>query len=212
MFKRYAYSGGGNMDCNKIGNLIYTLRKEKSLTQKHLAEAMQISDKTISKWERGLGCPDISLLKDLSELLNVNLEQMLTGKLTLNSSNLGGNIQKINFYICSVCGNIITSISETKLSCCGRKLHSLIAKAATDTHKITISSIENDYYLTYNHQMTKDHYLTFIAYVTYDKILLTKLYPEQASEVRFPKLSANGTIYFACSKHGLWKTKILISK
>ena len=61
----------------KIGNLIYTLRKEKQLTQLQLAERMNISDKTVSKWERGLGCPDISLLPDLSKILEVNLEELL---------------------------------------------------------------------------------------------------------------------------------------
>ena len=60
----------------KIGNLIYTLRKEKQLTQLQLAERMNISDKTVSKWERGLGCPDISLLPDLSKILEVNLEEL----------------------------------------------------------------------------------------------------------------------------------------
>ena len=48
------------MDCSKVGNLIYTLRTEKGMTQKALANAMNISDRTISKWERGAGCPDES--------------------------------------------------------------------------------------------------------------------------------------------------------
>ena len=66
------------MDYTKIGNLIYKLRKEKNMTQKQLADAMNLSDRTISKWERGLGCPDISLLIQLSELLNVNIKKPLT--------------------------------------------------------------------------------------------------------------------------------------
>ena len=92
----------------KIGNLIYTLRKEKQLTQLQLAERMNISDKTVSKWERGLGCPDISLLPDLSKILEVNLEELLSGKLDINSIT-GGNMKKTKFYICPQCGNIITS-------------------------------------------------------------------------------------------------------
>ena len=52
------------MDCSKIGKLIYNLRKEKDMTLKQIADLMNISDKTISKWERGLGCPDISLLPE----------------------------------------------------------------------------------------------------------------------------------------------------
>ena len=54
------------MDSQKIGKLIKTLRKEKQLTQMQLAEHMNISDKTISKWERGLGCPDISFFPKLT--------------------------------------------------------------------------------------------------------------------------------------------------
>ena len=57
------------MDCKKIGSLIYELRKDKNMTQKQIADLMNISDKTISKWERGLGCPDISLLPELSHIL-----------------------------------------------------------------------------------------------------------------------------------------------
>ena len=66
------------MDHSKIGKLIYTLRKEKGLTQLQLAKAMHISDKTVSKWERGLGCPDVSLLCELSKILNVDLSALLT--------------------------------------------------------------------------------------------------------------------------------------
>ena len=51
------------MNPEKIGSLIFQLRKEKNLTQKQLGEKLGLSDKTISKWERGLGCPDISLLR-----------------------------------------------------------------------------------------------------------------------------------------------------
>ena len=57
------------MDCKKIGALIYSLRKEKSLTQKQLADQIFVSDKAVSKWERGLGCPDVTLLPALSEVL-----------------------------------------------------------------------------------------------------------------------------------------------
>ena len=65
------------MDCNKVGNLIMTLRKEKGMTQKALADKMNLSDRTISKWERGIGCPDVSLLHELSDILGVNIENIL---------------------------------------------------------------------------------------------------------------------------------------
>lgn len=54
------------MDCVKIGNLIAKLRKEKKLTQRNIADALGIQNKTVSKWECGLGCPDLSLWPEQS--------------------------------------------------------------------------------------------------------------------------------------------------
>ena len=65
------------MDCGKVGDLLYRLRREKNLTQKQVADQLNISDKTVSKWERGLGCPDVSLLGELSGLFGVNIEKIL---------------------------------------------------------------------------------------------------------------------------------------
>ena len=69
------------MDHTKIGGLIRRLRQERGMTQRQLAERMGISDKTVSKWERGMGCPDLSLLPDLSDIFHVGLDQLLTGEL-----------------------------------------------------------------------------------------------------------------------------------
>lgn len=80
------------MDCNKVGLLILELRKEKNMTQKEIADAMNISDKTISKWERGLGCPDVSLLSELSHILGVNIEKILQGDLDPNHTD-GGRVK-----------------------------------------------------------------------------------------------------------------------
>jgi len=194
--------GGGNMDCSKVGKLILGLRKEKDMTQKQLADAMNISDKTISKWERGLGCPDVSLLRGLSEVLNVDIEKILLGDLEPNNAD-GGNMKKIKFYMCPNCGNTLTSTGESDVSCCGRKLMPLIPKPADEIHKLTVEEIENDFYITFTHEMSKKHYINFIAYVAYDRVLFIKLYPEQGSEVRFPKMYG-GKIYMCCNQHGLW--------
>ena len=190
------------MHCNKVGKLILSLRKEKNMTQKQLADILNISDKTISKWERGLGCPDVSLLHELSKALEVNIDKILLGNLEPNDAD-GGNMKKIKFYVCPNCGNILTSTGEAEISCCGRKLMPLIPKPADEMHRLTVEEIENDYYITFNHDMTKNHYINFVACVGYDRILLIKLYPEQGGEVRFPKMH-RGKIYFCCSNHGLW--------
>ncbi len=190
------------MDCSKVGKLIFGLRKEKGMTQKQLADAMNISDKTISKWERGLGCPDVSLLRELSEVLNADIEKILLGDLEPNNAD-GGNMKKIKFYMCPNCGNTLTSTGESDVSCCGRKLVPLIPKPAEGTHKLTVEEIEEDFYITFAHEMSKTHYINFVACVAYDRVLFVKLYPEQGSEVRFPKMY-RGKIYIGCNQHGLW--------
>ena len=190
------------MDYDKIGKFISGLRKEKGLTQKQLADTLHLSDRTVSKWERGQGCPDVSLLHGLSEVLGVNIERILAGDLLPNCTDTG-NIYKIKFYVCPTCGNILTATNESAVSCCGRKLKALIPKPCDEKHRLSIETVEEDYYITFAHEMRKDHYLNFIAYVYADRVLLIRLYPEQGSEVRFPKYYA-GKIYFCCSQHGLW--------
>lgn len=193
------------MDCSKVGELILSLRKEKKMTQRQLADALNISDKTISKWERGLGCPDVSLLRELSEVLGVNIEKILLGNLKANDLD-GGNMKRIKFYVCPNCYNTMTATGEAEISCCGRKLVPLIPNPVNGSHSPNIEEVENDLYITFDHEMSKEHYLSFAAYVTYDRVLLIKLYPEQSCEVRFPKMRS-GKLYFACNQHGLWMTK-----
>lgn len=194
------------MDCKKVGKLIYERRKESGFTQKQLADKMNISDRTISKWERGLGCPDISLLHELSNILEVNIEKILSGELEPNSAD-GGNMKRIKFYVCPVCGNILTSTGEATVSCCGRKLNAMDAQPANEEHKLTIETVDDEYYITFSHEMNKDHFLNFIAFVGYDRVLLVRLYPEQSGEVRIPKMR-KGMLYFGCSQHGLWCSKM----
>ena len=193
------------MNPEKIGSLIFQLRKEKNLTQKQLGEKLGLSDKTISKWERGLGCPDISLLRDISKIFNVNIEKILLGDLQENDIN-GGNMKRIKFYVCPNCGNVINSTGDGDFSCCGRKLEALVPKVMDENHSINIEEVENDYYVEINHEMTKDHFISFVAYVTYDRVLLIKLYPEQSPTVRIPRLCGKferGKFYMYCNQHGL---------
>lgn len=190
------------MDCRMVGQLILNLRKEKELTQKQLADKINVSDKAVSKWERGLGCPDITLLNKLAETLNINIEKILSGNLSQNDTDRG-NMKKIRFYLCPKCGNIITSTGEAEISCCGRKLSPLTAQKCDEEHNLKIETIEDDFYITFSHEMTKTHFISFIAYVSFDRIFLIRLYPEQGGEVRFPKLHG-GKIFFCCNQHGLF--------
>ncbi len=67
------------MDARKTGIFIAKSRKAVNMTQKELADKLNITDKAISKWERGLSFPDISFLIPLSEILNISLYDLLTG-------------------------------------------------------------------------------------------------------------------------------------
>lgn len=68
------------MNQEKIGKLITTLRKEKKLTQKELAIMLGVSDKSVSKWERGVCLPDVSLFKPLCEVLDITLNEFFAGE------------------------------------------------------------------------------------------------------------------------------------
>lgn len=68
------------LDKEKFGAFLVQLRKEKGLTQKELAERLYVSDKAVSKWERGLSLPDISLLQPLAEFLGVTVTELLSGR------------------------------------------------------------------------------------------------------------------------------------
>ena len=190
------------MDCKKIGKLILELRKDKNMTQKQLADLMNISDKTISKWERGLGCPDISLLPDLAQILGVNVDKILEGEINSNEL-VGGNMNKIKFYVCPQCNNLVTSTGEIDISCCGKKIEALSASKADDNNKLNIEPVEDELYVTSNHDMKKDHYISFVAYVKGDRVLIVKQYPEWNLQVRFRK-QGHGKLYFYCVNHGLY--------
>ena len=190
------------MDQKKTGALIRMLRQEKGLTQRQVAQALAVDHRAVSKWERGLGCPDVSLLGALAGTLGVSVDQLLQGELTANDKD-GGNMKRVKLYVCPVCGNLLTATSAAELSCCGRRLEPLVPQKADTDHACTMEEIEDDWYVTFSHPMEKDHYIRFAAYVSYDRILLIKLYPEQGGEVRFPRMHG-GTLYLCCSQHGLF--------
>ena len=190
------------MDNVKIGQLIYRLRKENRLTQLQLAEQLGVSDKAVSKWERGMGCPDVSLLTDLSNIFHVDLEKLLSGEMDENEI-LGGNMKKMNFYICPACGNMITAMTDTNVSCCGKKLSPHQPIKAGEDEKLNVEMIDDNYFITSNHPMTREHYIAFTALLTGDSIMLRKQYPEWDLQVRIPAF-AHGKLLWYCTKHGLF--------
>lgn len=194
------------MDLSKTGKLLYYLRKEKRMTQKELADKLSISAKTVSKWECGNGFPDVTLVRELAEIFGVSSENILSGDLNQNSE-VCGNMKRTKFYVCKECGSIITGMGEYEISCCGRKILPLESVKCDNEHCIDTEIIENDYYITFNHTMTKEHYISFVSYVRFDRVLTVKLYPEQNGEVRIPYMRG-GRLYFYCNKHGLFEMDI----
>ena len=190
------------MNSLKVGQLILALRKEKKMTQKEVADQLLISDRTVSKWERGIGCPDISLLPSLANLFGVSAEDILSGELSCNVLN-GGNMKRIKFYVCPICGNIIYSMNTLDIACCGRKLEPLEINKPDDLHHLNMTESDGEDYITFEHPMNKDHYLSFVALVTYDRVMLVKLYPEQSGALRIPRKKGS-KLYYYCTQDGLF--------
>ena len=196
------------MDNAKIGRLIYSLRKENNMTQLQLASLLNVSDKAVSKWERGLGRPDLSLLPQLSKIFNVDIEKLLSGQLDANKA-LAGNMRKTQFYVCPVCGNIITAMADANITCCGKKLTALPLQKADETQCLDIEKIENEYFVSSDHPMERQHYISFVALLSADGVILRKLYPQWDLQCRLPFVRRARLVWY-CTQHGLFYQEIKI--
>ena len=190
------------MKNSQVGAIIRTLRLERKMTQKQLADKMHISDKTVSKWERGWGCPDISLIPELSDLLGVDTQNLLAGDLTPNDF-VCGNMKQTKYYVCPICHNISLCTGEAEVSCCGKKLSVQGMKKADARERLSVCVLEEDWYVTSDHPMTKAHYISFVVFATGDRIQVIKQYPEWNLEVRIPK-RGHGMLIWYCTEHGLF--------
>ncbi len=191
------------MNHANCGEIIRLVRTEKGLTQRQLAELMNISDKTVSKWERGLGLPDIALLPELSRILGINIDSLIAGE-PLGKENSAGNMKKLKFYVCPSCGTVMTSDSANpSVACCGKILSPLTAKKPDDGHSLIIEKIETDLFIQSDHEMSKQHYISFAALLTGDTLTLHRLYPEWNMQTRIP-LRKHGTLLWYCTQHGLF--------
>lgn len=181
------------------------LREGRGLTQRALADAVGVTDKAVSKWESGRGLPDISLVEPLAAALGVSVAELLTGDIRQNA-NRAGNLMRARFYVCPVCGNVVYALGEGSFSCCGVHLVPCEAEEPDEAHELQVERVEDEWYVTLDHPMTKEHFISFIAYVTMDGITFKKLYPEQEAAVRF-RMGASGALYAYCNRHGLFKVR-----
>ena len=194
------------MNTYVTGTTIKKLREAKGITQLQLADEIGVSSKTVSKWETAKGLPDITLIEPLSQALSVSVMELMSGEAVVNK-NTSSNILFSKFYVCPLCGNVIHTTGNTVVSCCGIPLPPLEAEEADRMHTITIENVEDEKFITIDHQMTKSHYISFIAYITSDKIYFVKLYPEGNAETRI-QFRGRGFLYIYCNKHGLMKKKV----
>ena len=195
------------MNSQEIGKLLLRLRQERGMTQRQAAERLCVSTQAVSKWERGLGCPDISLLPSLAGLYGVSIVGLLAGDLAPEEPEVG-NMKRVKFYECPDCGNILTAAGGGEIHCCGRRLEPLEVRQADDAHMARVEEVEEDWYITFYHPMEKSHFFRFAAWVTTDRVLLVRLYPEQGGELRIPQLRGGGKLYLCCSQHGLFQVPL----
>ena len=92
------------------------------------------------------------------------------------------------------------------VSCCGVTLPALEAEETDEEHLLRIEDVEDEHFVTVEHPMTKQHYISFIAYMTTDRMQLVKLYPEGNAETRIQP-RGRGYLYLFCNRHGLMRIK-----
>lgn len=193
------------------GPTIKEIREKQEMTQLELAEKIGVSDKTISKWETGKGLPDITMVEPLANALGISIIELFNGEHVINT-NRSSNMKRSKIYVCPLCGNIINAMGGAVISCCGITLPALESEEPDDlqqsgVHPISVTYDSGEYYVVIDHPMTKNHYISFIAYVTDGRMEQVKLYPEGSAEARFMSRGI-GYIYYYCNKHGLMKVKL----
>ena len=191
------------MDNYVTGAVIKRLRENKKMTQEELAQKIFVTSKAVSKWETWKGFPDIGLLESLGKALDVSVIELLSGE-DITNLNKACNMAKGKFYVCPVCGNVIQTTGEAVISCCGITLPPLEAERPDLDHELKIETVEDEYFVTINHPMTKEHYISFIAAISDQGVQLIKLYPEGEAQARF-KINRIRKLYAYCNRHGLFE-------
>ena len=116
-------------------------------------------------------------------------------------------MMRSHFFICPVCGNIIHSMGEAVIQCHGVQLQPEEAEPTEEEHKIFVERVEDEYYVRIEHEMSKSHYISFIAAVSRDRMQIVKLYPEGNAEARF-FIRGHGVLYGYCNRHGLFAKRV----
>ena len=194
------------MNTYVTGAAIKQLREKRGMTQAELADKIGVSSKTVSKWETARGLPDITLLQPLAQALGVCVIELMNGE-PITNRNVSANLLRCRLHVCPICGNVIHALGDALVSCCGVALPPMEAEEADDDHAISIERVEDEHFITVHHPMTKEHYISFLAFVTSDRIQFVKLYPEGNAQTRL-HLRGQGRLYYACNRHGLFRKRL----
>ena len=194
------------MNTYVTGSTIKQLRENRGLTQAELAEKIGVSSKTVSKWETAKGLPDITLLQPLAQALGISVIELMNGE-HITNKNISANLLRSHFSVCPICGNILHSTGNALISCCGITLPALEPEDADEEHLLTVENVEDEHFITVHHPMTKEHFISFLSFVTSDRIQTVKLYPEGNAETRM-QLRGRGYLYWYCNRHGLYRKKV----
>ena len=189
------------------GAAIREMRRRKQMTQLQLAQILSVSDKTVSKWETGNGYPDITLLEPIADAFGISLAELISGNM-IENRNVSANMLRSKIFVCPVCGNVIHAMGEAVIHCHGVQLLPANPEPADERHPVFMEKIEDEYYVRISHEMTKQHYISFIAAVSPDLMQLVKLYPEGGAEARF-RIRGVRKILFFCNRDGLFSQDVV---
>ncbi|MBR6524962.1 MAG: helix-turn-helix domain-containing protein [Clostridia bacterium] len=185
------------------GTMIRQMREKKNMTQEELAAKLYVSSKAVSKWETGQGLPDISLLEPLAKALDISMIELFSGETVMNR-NRSSNMLRSVTYVCPVCGNSIFALGQCVVSCCGITLPPQQSEETDDAHRIHAQIDDGEYYVTVDHPMEKDHFITCLTAVSDHACQIVKQFPEGPAEARFCTARVRW-IYAFCNRHGLFR-------
>ena len=172
----------------------------RAIAQNPIAKAVKIADLRHNS--------DITRLDAVDEKASARREKYRAALALLAGDNNGAaNMRRTKFYVCPACGNVIHAVGEALVSCCGITLPPLEAEECDAGHAITLQAVEDEHFLTVHHPMTKEHFISFAAFVSADRVQLVKFYPEGNAETRL-NLRGGGFLYIYCNRHGLMKRKV----
>lgn len=139
------------------------------------------------------------MLEALSGALHVNIPALLSGDLAENQLT-GGSMKQMRFFVCPVCGNLTFSSGGAAVSCCGRPLEPLTPKKAAPEEALRVVESDGDWYVESSHPASKDNYISFLALVTGEMLLVLRQYPEWDLHARIPDRPHGKLVWYSTTR------------